>query len=155
MLDGGGIGVEGEGGFGVVELHGVSGEGAEIGEEGPEGLDGEAVVSALGGGLLLGGGRALGGFDDGVPEGFGGFGVVVVEEEGCEVVSHVPLDVVGEHAEEDVGADAVGASVVDRSDLEVDGFEGAEGALDAGEVLVGADGLGASRRSGSTLERMT
>ena len=62
---------------------------------------------------------------------------MVVEEEGGEFFSHVPLDVVGEHAT----ADAIRSVVVDGSDLEVHGFEAAEGALDAGEALVGADGV--------------
>ena len=66
---------------------------------------------------------------------------MVVEQEGGEFFSHVPLDVVGEHAEEDVGADAIRSVVVDGSDLEVHGFEAAEGAFDAGEALVGADGV--------------
>ena len=63
---------------------------------------------------------------------------MVFEEDGSR--GDVPLDVVGEHAEEDVGAHPVLAPVVDGSE-EFDGLEAAEGALDAGEVLVGADGL--------------
>ena len=64
---------------------------------------------------------------------------MIVEEEGCEILAQVPLDVVGEHAEE-VGTDAVRSSVVDGADLEVHRFEAAEGAFDPGEVFVGADG---------------
>ena len=65
---------------------------------------------------------------------------MIVEQEGCEILAQVPLDVVGEHAEEDVGSDAVRSSVVDGADLEVHRFEASEGAFDPGEVLVGADG---------------
>ena len=80
------------------------------------------------------------GGDDGAAAALGGVLVVVFEEDGSEGAAHVPLDVVGEHAEEDVGAHPVLAPVVDGSE-EFDGLEAAEGALDAGEVLVGADGL--------------
>jgi hypothetical protein len=37
---------------------------------------------------------------------------------------------IGEHAQEDVGADAVGQPMVDRPNLEIDRLECAEGALD-------------------------
>ena len=36
----------------------------------------------------------------------------IIEEEWGELLSHVELDVVGEHAEEDVGTDARGAVVI-------------------------------------------
>ena len=38
-------------------------------------------------------------------------------------LAHVPLDVVGEHAQEDVGAHARRGPVVDRADLEIDGLD--------------------------------
>jgi hypothetical protein len=50
----------------------------------------------------------------------------------------VPFDIVGEHAQEDVGANAVGETMVDGPDAHVDGFEGEECALDLGQGLVGA-----------------
>ena len=62
--------------------------------------------------------------------------------------------VVGEHAEEDVGADALFEAVVDRADLER-ALEGAEGALDPLERLVGADDLGGCELSAGALVRRT
>jgi hypothetical protein len=46
--------------------------------------------------------------------------VGVVVEHRRQTGAHVPVDVIGEHAEEDVGAHAVGQPVVDRPDLQVD-----------------------------------
>ena len=51
-------------------------------------------------------------------------------------LAHVPLDVVGEHAQEDVRAHAIGRAVMDGAHLQIDGFERAEGTLDAGQRLV-------------------
>ena len=62
--------------------------------------------------------------------------VLVGEEERTQRLLHVPLDVVGEHAQEDVGAHAILVVVVDRAHLEVDGLEGAKRALDLREQLV-------------------
>ena len=45
-------------------------------------------------------------------------------------------------AQQDVRPDPVGAAVVDRPYLQVDGLEGPKGALDLRQVLVGAHGLG-------------
>ena len=53
----------------------------------------------------------------------------------------MPGEVVGQHAEEHVRADAVFEVVVDRADLELGAFEGAERSLDLFEVLVGAHDL--------------
>ena len=53
----------------------------------------------------------------------------------------MPGEVVGEHAEEHVRADAVVEVVVDRADLELGAFEGSERSLDLFEVLVGAHDL--------------
>ena len=38
--------------------------------------------------------------------------------------------VIGEHAQEDVGAHAFGGPMADRADVEIDGLQAAEGALD-------------------------
>ena len=81
--------------------------------------------------------------------GFGGGRVVVVEEH------HVPLDVVGEHAEEDVGADAPLEAVVDGPHLEIHPLEAAEGALDPAEALVGPDRVFGPELLGATLVRIT
>jgi hypothetical protein len=53
----------------------------------------------------------------------------------------VPGEVVGEHAEEDVGLDALLEPVVDGAQLEP-ALERAEGALDLVELLVGAHDVG-------------
>ena len=45
----------------------------------------------------------------------------------------------GEHAQEDMGAHPRHEPVVDRAKVQVDGLQATKGALDAGEVLVGAD----------------
>jgi hypothetical protein len=42
----------------------------------------------------------------------------------------VPFDIIGQHAQEDVGADAVGEAVMDGTDAQVDRFQGSKGALD-------------------------
>ena len=117
----------------------VEGESGEVGEEGGEAVDGEAVGGFSGAGLVGCGFGDAGGFDGGGAGGAGGGSVVVLEEEGGEPLSQVPLEVVGEHAEEDVGADVVGGMDEDGADLE-GALDGAEGALDAGEALVCLDG---------------
>ena len=48
----------------------------------------------------------------------------------------------------DMSADAVGGIVVDGPDLEVDGLQAAEGALDRAQALVGADGFRGVERTG-------
>ena len=53
----------------------------------------------------------------------------------------MPLDVVGQHANEDVCADAIGEMVMDGAQLEVDGLEAAEGPLYMSQALVGEDGV--------------
>ena len=72
----------------------------------------------------------------------GGFEIVVLEQHRGEVALHVPDDVVGEHAQEDVGADAVGPAMVDRTDVEVAGFDVAKAAFGVAEALVGEDEVG-------------
>ena len=57
-------------------------------------------------------------------------------------LAHVPLDVVGEHAQEDMRAHPIGQTVVDRAHLQIDGLERTEGALDVGERLVVAHAVG-------------
>ena len=71
-------------------------------------------------------------------ERLGGLLVGIVVEHRREALAHVPLDMIGEHAQADVGAHARGGPMEDRSDLEIDGLDAAEGALDLGQALVGA-----------------
>ena len=56
------------------------------------------------------------------------------------------LDVIGEHAQEDVGAHARRRPVEDRTQMDVDGLQGAERALDLGKTFVGADSRGVIER---------
>jgi hypothetical protein len=51
----------------------------------------------------------------------------------------MPFDMVGEHAQEDVGAHPLCGPVADRPDFEIDGFDRSEGAFDAGQIFVGLD----------------
>ena len=60
---------------------------------------------------------------------------------GAKRAAHVPLDVVGEHAEEDVGADPAFEAVVDGAHLEIDGLVAAERPFDPAQALVGPDRL--------------
>ena len=62
--------------------------------------------------------------------------VLVGKEQFAPGLLQMPFDIVGEHAEEDVGADSVAQTVMDGADLEVDGLQGAEGALDLREGFV-------------------
>jgi len=54
----------------------------------------------------------------------------------------VPLYIIGKHAQEHVGADAVGEPVMDRPDLEIDGLDAAEGPFHSGERFVAAHRAG-------------
>ena len=58
--------------------------------------------------------------------------VFVGEEELAPGFAQVPLDVVGEHAQKEVGPDAIGQAVMNRADLEIHRLQGAEGAFDPG-----------------------
>ena len=75
-------------------------------------MDGQAVGGEFGAGLAFGrGDGSLGG--DGVGAvGAGGLVVVLIKEHGFEGGAHVPFHVVGEHAKEDVAANAILAALV-------------------------------------------
>ena len=70
-------------------------------------------------------------------------------------LDHVPLHVIGQHAEEDVGAHAGLQTVADRAHLEVDAFERAEGPLDLGQPLVVEHACSAAHVGSATLVRIT
>jgi hypothetical protein len=57
----------------------------------------------------------------------GGDAVVVVEQDRGEGLAHVPFEMVGEEAQEDMGPDALLVPVEDRPHFEVDGLAAAEG----------------------------
>src|SRR5271166_3740532 len=109
---------------------GVFGDGGEVVKQGVEAVDGETIVGSACGLLGEGGGRSLSLCDRALAERLGGLLVgVVVEHEG-QALAHVPFEIIGEHAEEDVGAHAVFEPVVDRPDMEVDGLDRPDGVLD-------------------------
>jgi hypothetical protein len=84
----------------------------------------------------------------------GGGSIVILEEHGSESPAHVPLDVVGEHADEDVSPDAIG-EVMDRALLEVAGLETADGTLHVTQSLVGRTASAGLSLAGETLVRIT
>ena len=74
-----------------------------------EAVDGEVVGGSFGGCFAAGMGRGCcGGNGGGFVRGRGMEEEFVIEEHGGESLSHVELDVVGEHTEEDMGTDARG-----------------------------------------------
>ena len=76
--------------------------------------------------------------------------VVLGVHERRERPAHVPFDVVGEHAQEDVRLHAVRGAVVDGPYEDVHPLEGAEGLLDIAERLVCSDHV----RGGQPVRRL-
>src|SRR6201987_4038769 len=62
----------------------------------------------------------------------------LVEQHRGEAPAHVPLQIIGQHAEQDVRADPWRGPMKHRTQLEIDGLQRAEGVLDAAETFVGA-----------------
>jgi hypothetical protein len=62
---------------------------------------------------------------------------VILKEHWHQGLVHVPGNVIGQHAQEDMGAHALRQAMVDGPHLEVHGFDGAEGALHLGQAFVG------------------
>ncbi len=62
--------------------------------------------------------------------------ILVGKEQFAPGLFQMPLDVVGEHAEEDVGAYTIAQAVMDGADLEVDGLHRPKRALDLREGFV-------------------
>ncbi len=97
--------------------HRVAGEGAEFAEQSAEAVHRQPVIGVLAGGLAAGRLGALRWGDDG-RAGSGGFAaLVIVEQDRGEPLAQVPLEVIGEHAEQDMGADVIGQAMMDRADL--------------------------------------
>src|SRR5271165_277375 len=142
-IEGSGLGWRGSGqdrGWaGVAEADAVAGQVSEVREECAEAVDGLAVLGASGDGLATRRGRDFGLGDGGCALSGGGFKVVVLKQHRGEVSLHPPDDVVGQHAQEDMGADAMGPAMVDRADVEVAGFDVAEAALGGAEAFIGED----------------
>ena len=120
----------------MFEADRVSGHRAEISEQGTKTVNRESLLGPLGLGLGKG---LLGPFCWCHHREAGSLGLVsvfVLKQKGSQGSSHVPLHVIGEHAEEDVGFHPVGQSVVDGADVEIDGFQCPKGPLHHGESLV-------------------
>ena len=75
-------------------------------------------------------------FHGGLASGFCGLPIVILEQQRSETSPQVPLDIVGQHAEEDVSADMVLAVDMDRADGQSAGLETAECPCDLGQALV-------------------
>src|SRR6516162_242838 len=64
--------------------------------------------------------------------------IVLVEQHRSEALTHVPFQIIGQHAEQDVRAYSWRDPMEHRTQLKIDGLERAEGVLDAAETFVGA-----------------
>ncbi len=104
-----------------------------------EGGERGALVGPVAGALALCRRGSFQGCDDGRPLGFGAGLVVLGLEDRLEAFAQVPFDVIGQHAQEEMGSDPGRQPAVDRPDLQVDAFERAKGALDLGQGLVAFD----------------
>jgi hypothetical protein len=82
----------------IASADDIAGHGGEVGEEGAEAVDRQAVVGAAVAGLALGGLGALRLGDDGGPCGVGRGLVVIAEQNRFELLTDVPFDVIGQHA---------------------------------------------------------
>ncbi len=140
-LDLGRRGEQGEG-FVATEADGVAGQGCHVCDERPEAVDGQPVFGSLGLGFALGGWGGLGLGDWGGAPGFAGVPVMVVEQHWSQRLAHVPFEIVGEHAEQDMGAHPRCGPMEHGTQLDIDGLHAAEGAFDAGKALVGPHGIG-------------
>ena len=90
------------------------------------------------GGLVLGMIRDPGRFDRRVAPGPRRGRVALLDQQRCQP-PHVPLDAIGEHAQEHMAAQVILAVDMDRADPEKT-VARAEGPLDAGEALAGLRG---------------
>ena len=116
---------------------GVAASGGQVGEEAGKTMHGPALRGGFVAFLVPDASRGLG-FRDGVAGPAAAVQFFIFEERRGQGFAHVPLDIVGEHCDEDVGAHVVRRAVVDGSNAQVDALETAEGLLDLSEALVGA-----------------
>src|ERR1700719_4379525 len=100
---------------------GVTYEGREFGDEGAQTVDWRSVFSRVGVDFLKRGRRALGRCDR-ITRCLGGL-IFISEQQRAPRFDQMPLDVVSEHAQEDVRTDPALESVVDRADLQVHGLQ--------------------------------
>ena len=119
---------------------GIAHDAAELGHEGCKAVCGRAVIDGMAGRLLQRWRGALSRRHR-IARGLGRL-LDIGEHQLAPGLTHVPLHVVGQHAQEDVRAHPIGRVVMDRAHLQVDGLERAERALDVGQGLVVAHALG-------------
>src|SRR5215471_5765631 len=119
--------------------HLVECAGREVAQQAVKAVDRAAIGGDFAGTLAQRGQRRLSRGDDRGALAGGGSGIVVIEQHRFEALTHVPFDMAGKHAQEDLGAHPRRQPMVDRAQVQIDGLQAAKGALDAGEVLVGAD----------------
>ena len=86
----------------------------------------------------LGGRRACCFGDDAGALCGGGVAIVVIIEHRRQPGAQVPFDVIAEHAQEHMGADASAEPVVERPDLQIDRLQRAEGPLAKARLLYAA-----------------
>ena len=125
LLEGGGM--DGRG------LAGVANDRGEVCQQGAEAVHGQPVSGSLALGLGSGRRGRLRRGDDRATRFLCPLAIVVVEENRRQIAAHVPLDVVGEHAEKDVAAYPVLEAVMNRADLQIHGLDRAKRALDGGQ----------------------
>src|SRR6478736_59693 len=104
--------------------------------EGRLAVDLQAVSRALCSGLAASGLGTLRGCDDGRSRGGSLGALMIVEQNGSQRLTHVPLEIIGEHAQQHVGTDPIGQAVVDRPDLKIDGLDGPERAFGLAQALI-------------------
>ena len=112
--------------FGGTDGDVVQHDGREIGEQGVEAVHGRRGRSAFACGLAWGGRRWLGGFNRRGALRPGGLRIVLFEQDRGELLFHVPFDIVGGHAQEDMG---FGVDE-DRPDSQTPGLDLPEDLLD-------------------------
>ena len=86
----------------------VAAQSGEMSEQIPEGMDGQAILGRLGPDLLFGPRRPLSRGDDGATAGSARARILIAKQQRGQAPSHVPLHVVGQHAQEHVGSHPVG-----------------------------------------------
>ena len=114
--------------MGTRRAAGVAHDGGKVREECLEAVDGCAILVVPPCDLGFRCGRAFGRRHR-VTGGLGRL-ILIGEEQFPPGLAHMPLNVVGEHAEEDVGPHSVTQTMVDGTDLEVDGLQGTKRAFD-------------------------
>jgi len=117
-------------------LNAVVDDGGQIAQQRLETMDLKAILGRLGHGLALGGLGALRGRNDGAACSPALSGIVIIEQNRRQQAAHMPLDVVSEHAEQDVSADAIRQAMVNGPDVEVNRLQAAKGAFNARQIFV-------------------